>query len=438
MTGPTAAWKGWSSRRSRFSRAVEDIREIPGTAASFLLSPQGRRFDPRLAEEIAALSGRSSSSAADTRAWTSGSSSPWSDEEISIGDYVITGGEPAAVVVVDAASRFIPGVVGKAESVAHDSFAAGRLDFPHYTRPRDFRGMKVPQVLFSGDHAKIERWRKRKALEKTLGKRPDLLDRELSPEESGDPGGNSERKERAMSLVNLVEDKQLKKDVEPFNVGDTVKVHVIIKEGDKERIQIFRGDVIGKKGEGIRASLHRPQGLVRHRRREVLPPPLQDDQEDRGRPQGQGQKGQAVLPQGAQGQGRPDQGRTTLLNHSPTWPISGSREGFLKTGRRAIAGVDEVGRGALFGPVMAVALIFPARFYGPLRPAWTKKINDSKLLSPTKRMGLVENILAEALSVGVGSGLERRDRRREHPLGLGAGHEKGDREPETKTRHGAS
>jgi ribonuclease HII len=75
----------------------------------------------------------------------------------------------------------------------------------------------------------------------------------------------------------------------------------------------------------------------------------------------------------------------------------------LKTGCTVIAGVDEVGRGALFGPVMAVALIFPARFYGPLRPAWTKKINDSKLLSPTKRKDLVKNILAEALSVGVGA-----------------------------------
>ena len=72
-------------------------------------------------------------------------------------------------------------------------------------------------------------------------------------------------------------------------------------------------------------------------------------------------------------------------------------------GHTAVAGVDEVGRGALFGPVMAVALVFPARFYGSLRPAWTKKINDSKLLSPTKRMGLMKNILAEALSVGVGA-----------------------------------
>ena len=73
--------------------------------------------------------------------------------------------------------------MGKAESVRHDSFAEGRLDFPHYTRPRDFRGMKVPQVLFSGDHAQIERWRRKKALEKTLARRPDLLDRELTPEE---------------------------------------------------------------------------------------------------------------------------------------------------------------------------------------------------------------------------------------------------------------
>jgi ribonuclease HII len=76
---------------------------------------------------------------------------------------------------------------------------------------------------------------------------------------------------------------------------------------------------------------------------------------------------------------------------------------FLKMGRTTVAGVDEVGRGALFGPVMAVAVVFPARFYGPLRPAWTKKINDSKLLSPTKRMDLVKYILAEALFVGVGA-----------------------------------
>ena len=104
--------------------------------------------------------------------------------EISVGDYVLSGGEPAAIVVIDAVSRFIPHVVGKEESVKDDSFFKGMLDFPQYTRPRDFRGMKVPEVLFSGDHDKIASWRKKKKLEKTWFERPDLLqNRELSPEE---------------------------------------------------------------------------------------------------------------------------------------------------------------------------------------------------------------------------------------------------------------
>jgi tRNA (guanine37-N1)-methyltransferase len=104
-------------------------------------------------------------------------------DEISIGDYVLSGGEIPAMVVMEAAARFVPGVVGKEESVRKDSFVAGRLDYPHYTRPREFRGMKVPQVLFSGDHKKIDEWRRRKALEKTRERRPDLLDPKSLSEE---------------------------------------------------------------------------------------------------------------------------------------------------------------------------------------------------------------------------------------------------------------
>ena len=177
-------------------------------------------------------------------------------DEISIGDYVLTGGELAAMVVVDAASRFVPGVVGKEESVRHDSFFEGRLDYPQYTRPRDFRGMKVPQVLFSGDHKKIEAWRRTEgAGEDAAAEARPLVGREPSGRRDGqllDP--NSGRKEQTMSLMQLVEDKQMKKDIEPFGVGDTVKVHVIIKEGDKERIQIFQGDVIAKRGRGMNAT----------------------------------------------------------------------------------------------------------------------------------------------------------------------------------------
>jgi tRNA (guanine37-N1)-methyltransferase len=154
--------------------AVESVRQSDETPV-YLLSPQGRRFDARLAEEMARhpqivlVCGRYEG--VDERV-----AEHLATDEISIGDYVLTGGELAAMVVVDAVARFVPRVVGKEESVRHDSFFEGLLDYPQYTRPREFRGMKVPQVLFSGDHKKIEAWRREKALEKTRGRRPDLLD----------------------------------------------------------------------------------------------------------------------------------------------------------------------------------------------------------------------------------------------------------------------
>jgi tRNA (guanine37-N1)-methyltransferase len=162
--------------------AVEKIKqeeEIP----VYLLSPQGRKFDFRLAEELAQypqlilICGRYEG--VDERViqhLVSG--------EISIGDYILTGGEPAAIVVVDGVSRFVPQVVGNVDSIKRDSFYEGLLEFPQYTRPRNFRGMEVPEVLFSGDHSKIEFWRRRKSLEKTWFQRPDLLkSRKLSAEE---------------------------------------------------------------------------------------------------------------------------------------------------------------------------------------------------------------------------------------------------------------
>ena len=97
-------------------------------------------------------------------------------EEISIGDYVLSGGELPALVIVDAVARLVPGVVGDEQSVARDSFATGLLDFPQYTRPAEFSGMSVPPVLLSGHHAEIERWRRREALRRTLARRPELLE----------------------------------------------------------------------------------------------------------------------------------------------------------------------------------------------------------------------------------------------------------------------
>ena len=162
--------------------AVEKIRsgqEIP----VYLLSPQGKQFNHRLAEELARearmilICGRYEG--VDERVIKH-----LATGEISVGDYVLTGGEPAAWVIIDAVSRLIPRVVGKAESVRQESFSEGLYDFPQYTRPRNFRGMTVPDVLFSGDHGKIQDWRRRKALEKTWRLRPDMIkQKELSPED---------------------------------------------------------------------------------------------------------------------------------------------------------------------------------------------------------------------------------------------------------------
>jgi len=162
--------------------AVEKIRsgqEIP----VYLLSPQGKQFNHRLAEELARearmilICGRYEG--VDERVIEH-----LATGEISVGDYVLTGGEPAAWVIIDAVSRLIPRVVGKAESVRQESFIEGLYDFPQYTRPRNFRGMTVPDVLLSGDHGKIQDWRRRKALEKTWRLRPDMIkQKELSPED---------------------------------------------------------------------------------------------------------------------------------------------------------------------------------------------------------------------------------------------------------------
>jgi tRNA (guanine37-N1)-methyltransferase len=122
----------------------------------------------------------------------------WVDEELSIGDYVLSGGETAAAVVIDAVARLLPGAVGNAASVADESFSTGLLEYPQYTRPPDFRGRTVPDVLRSGDHDAIARWRRAQAVEATAERRPDLLETApLTPDERaavaarrGGPGGS--------------------------------------------------------------------------------------------------------------------------------------------------------------------------------------------------------------------------------------------------------
>jgi tRNA (guanine37-N1)-methyltransferase len=141
-----------------------------------LLTPQGRVFNQHIAEElssherIALLCGRYEGVDERVRAYLV-------TDEISIGDYVLTGGELPAMMIIDAVSRLIPGVLGDPTGAEDDSHAMGLLEYPHYTKPAEFRGWKVPDVLISGDHAKIEKWRREQALTRTLNKRPDMLEK---------------------------------------------------------------------------------------------------------------------------------------------------------------------------------------------------------------------------------------------------------------------
>ena len=140
----------------------------------YLLGPGGRRFDQSIARELAASGGFSllcgRYEGVDQRVVEG-----WCDGELSIGDYVLAGGEVAAMVVLEAVGRLVPGVMGNAESGTEESFSAGLLEYPHYTRPAEFRGRQVPEVLRSGDHGRIARWRHAQALARTAVSRPDLL-----------------------------------------------------------------------------------------------------------------------------------------------------------------------------------------------------------------------------------------------------------------------
>jgi tRNA (guanine37-N1)-methyltransferase len=152
--------------------AVESLGE--GTKRVIVLSPAGRRLEQSLVRELAKepwlvlISGRYEG--VDERVVEG-----LPAEEVSIGDYVLSGGEIPALVVLEAVTRLVPGVVGKEESLERESFEDGALDHPHYTRPSEFRGMAVPDVLLSGNHAEVERWRREASREKTRRNRPDLL-----------------------------------------------------------------------------------------------------------------------------------------------------------------------------------------------------------------------------------------------------------------------
>jgi tRNA (guanine37-N1)-methyltransferase len=156
--------------------AVESVLGSPPVCPLILMTPQGRTFTQSVAEElaqhkqIAILSGRYEGIDERVREHLV-------SDEISIGDYVLSGGEIPALIIVDAVARLLPGVLGDPDGPWDDSHASGLLEYPHYTRPPEFRGWRVPDVLLSGNHAAIERWRREQALQRTLQRRPDLIEK---------------------------------------------------------------------------------------------------------------------------------------------------------------------------------------------------------------------------------------------------------------------
>ncbi|MBW2110693.1 MAG: tRNA (guanosine(37)-N1)-methyltransferase TrmD [Deltaproteobacteria bacterium] len=180
---PYGGGEGMVMKPEPIHRALESVDRVEGKSSAILLSPRGKPFDQAMAWELSEwdqlilVCGRYEGVDERVR-------STCIDMELSIGDYILTGGELGAMVVIDAVSRLIPGVLGGERSSLQDSFEGGLLEYPQYTRPRVFQNKEVPEVLLSGNHEKIRAWRRGEALKTTLKMRPDLLKKvELTPED---------------------------------------------------------------------------------------------------------------------------------------------------------------------------------------------------------------------------------------------------------------
>lgn len=171
---PCGGGDGMVMKVEPIARALVELRERSPGARALLMSPQGRPFCQadavRLSREAGLIFVCGRYEGFDERVRT------LVDAELSLGDFVLTGGEPAALAMIDAIARLLPGVLGAAGSAAHDSFGDGLLEYPQYTRPVDFEGLRVPDVLLSGNHQAIAAWRRREQLRRTLTRRPDLLE----------------------------------------------------------------------------------------------------------------------------------------------------------------------------------------------------------------------------------------------------------------------
>ncbi|RMB02572.1 tRNA (guanine37-N1)-methyltransferase [Thermoactinomyces vulgaris] len=157
-------------------RAVDDLTQGSPRPPILLMSPQGETYTQKKAEELAQHS-RLIILCGHYEGFDERIREHLATKEISIGDYVLTGGELPAMILIDSISRLVPGVLGNETSAVTDSFSTGLLEYPQYTRPADFRGLKVPEVLLSGHHAKIEKWRREQSLLRTWQRRPDLLEK---------------------------------------------------------------------------------------------------------------------------------------------------------------------------------------------------------------------------------------------------------------------
>jgi len=179
---PYGGGDGMVMKAGPIKRALKSVKKLSNRSRVILLTPQGERFEQSRAWELAKLDqlvlicGRYEG--VDERIRTK-----YVDQEISVGDYILTGGELGALIIIDAVSRLIPGVLGGENSTREESFEEGLLEYPHYTRPRIFEGVEVPPVLLSGDHEKIRVWRRTQSLKRTLERRPDLLENDGLKEE---------------------------------------------------------------------------------------------------------------------------------------------------------------------------------------------------------------------------------------------------------------
>jgi tRNA (guanine37-N1)-methyltransferase len=192
---PFGGGSGMVMKPEPLAASIDNVRQKDPAVRVILLSPQGRLFDQKIAFELSRLNhiclvcGRYEGVDERIR-------NHYVDDEISIGDYVVTGGELPALVIVDAVARLLPGVLGSDESLAEESFISGLLEYPQYTRPEVFENHRVPDILLSGNHSAIQRWRRQQALLRTWQRRPDLLnhndlsgeDRQLLAEAIGKEG----------------------------------------------------------------------------------------------------------------------------------------------------------------------------------------------------------------------------------------------------------